>query len=239
MTTNSGTSGDGDRLRVLIVDDEEDLRSLVGTALRFEGMDTHAVANGTTALATLQREHFDVVVLDVMLPDQDGFEVLRRIRKLPSSPPVLFLTARDDVDDRIRGLTQGADDYLGKPFSVGELVARVNVVARRNVKETTSVAVGDLLIEPDAARVVRAGTEIELTPTEFKLLLTLAQHAGNVLSKAQLLETVWGWDFDGDANVVETYISYLRRKVDSGDDKMIRTVRGFGYTLRADDPHHR
>lgn len=224
-----------ERLRVLVVDDEVDLLHLVGSALRFEGMDVSTVGDGAEALALARREQFDVVVLDVMLPDVDGFEVLRRLRDEPSPPSVVFLTARDDVDDRIRGLTQGADDYLGKPFSIGELVARVLAVSRRNQAAVDDcVRVADLVIDPDGASVLKGGEPIELTPTEFRLLLTLAENTGRVLSKAQLLEMVWGWEFDGDANVVETYISYLRKKLGPGP-QLIRTVRGFGYSLRVPD----
>ena len=221
------------KLRVLVVDDEEDLRHLVGSALKYEGMAVEVVADGGEALAVLRREQFDVVVLDVMLPDVDGFEVLRRIKEMPSGPAVLFLSARDDVDDRIRGLTQGADDYLGKPFSVGELVARVHAVSRRSTTAVDNcVRLADLVIDPDAALVTKGGEPVEVTPTEFRLLQTLAENAGKVLSKVQLMEIVWGWDFEGDANIVETYVSYLRKKLEVRGPKLIHTVRGFGYTLR-------
>ena len=213
------------KLRVLVVDDEEDLRHLVGSALKYEGMAVEVVADGGEALAVLRREQFDVVVLDVMLPDVDGFEVLRRIKEMPSGPAVLFLSARDDVDDRIRGLTQGADDYLGKPFSVGELVARVHAVSRRSTTAVDNcVRLADLVIDPDAALVTKGGEPVEVTPTEFRLLQTLAENAGKVLSKVQLIE--------GDANIVETYVSYLRKKLEVRGPKLIHTVRGFGYTLR-------
>lgn len=232
--TAAAAPGASSRLRVLVVDDEEDLRHLVGTALKFEGMAVSTAADGGEALSLVRREQFDVVVLDVMLPDLDGFEVLRRVREMPSAPAVLFLTARDDVDDRIRGLTQGADDYLGKPFSVGELVARVQAVSRRAVASVDNcVRIGDLVIDPDAAMVTKAGATIEMTPTEFRLLETLAEYSGKVLSKVQLMEMVWGWDFEGDANIVETYVSYLRKKLEGHGPKMIHTVRGFGYSLRA------
>ena len=211
------------KLRVLVVDDEEDLRHLVGSALKYEGMAVEVVADGGEALAVLRREQFDVVVLDVMLPDVDGFEVLRRIKEMPSGPAVLFLSARDDVDDRIRGLTQGADDYLGKPFSVGELVARVHAVSRRSTTAVDNcVRLADLVIDPDAALVTKGGEPVEVTPTEFRLLQTLAENAGKVLSKVQLM----------DANIVETYVSYLRKKLEVRGPKLIHTVRGFGYTLR-------
>ena len=176
----------------------------------------------------------DLIVLDVMLPDLDGFEVCRRLRTAGSSTPVLFLTARDGTDDKVRGLTLGGDDYLVKPFSLEELVARIDAVLRRSglARNDSLIQYADLELDDDAHRVLRAGHEVSLSPTEFNLLRYLLVNAGRVLSKAQILDHVWQYDFGGDGGVVETYIGYLRRKVDTVDPRLIHTVRGVGYVLR-------
>jgi two-component system, OmpR family, response regulator len=220
--------------RVLVVDDEESLRDLLETSLRFEGFEVSTAATGGQALRLVGEQAPDLVVLDVMLPDLDGFEVSRRLRSGGHRVPVIFLTARDTPEDRVRGLTIGGDDYLGKPFSLAELVARIRVVLRRTGGEDDHhdrVAIGDLVIDRATIEVSRSGQAISLTPTEFKLLCYLADNTGRVLSKAQIVDHVWEYDFGGDPNIVETYVSYLRRKVDKGRDPMIQTVRGFGYRL--------
>lgn len=220
--------------RVLVVDDEESLRDLLETSLRFEGFEVSTAATGGQALRQVGEQAPDLVVLDVMLPDLDGFEVSRRLRSGGHRVPVIFLTARDTPEDRVRGLTIGGDDYLGKPFSLAELVARIRVVLRRTGGEDDHhdrVTIGDLVIDRATIEVTRSGEPISLTPTEFKLLCYLADNTGRVLSKGQIVDHVWEYDFGGDPNIVETYVSYLRRKVDKGRDPMIQTVRGFGYRL--------
>ena len=225
---------------LLIVDDEENLRSMLAAALRHHGFEVTAAGNGRDALALLRDVEPDLVVLDVMMPDLDGFEVCRRMRADGDRTPVVFLTARDDTEDKVRGLTLGGDDYLHKPFSLDELVARIDAVLRRTAESRRAVdattvryAVADLELDDDAHRVVRAGVEIPLSPTEYNLLRHLMANAGRVLSKAQILDHVWKYDFGGDGGVVETYIGYLRRKVDTSEPKLIHTLRGVGYTLRA------
>ena len=221
---------------LLLVDDEEHLRSMLEAALRHHGFDVHPVGNGREALDSVRTVGADLVVLDVMMPDLDGFEVCRRFRNDGVRTPVVFLTAKDTTEDRVRGLTLGGDDYVVKPFSIEELVARINAVLRRTGSVTSSPAelrCGDLTLDEDAHRVTRGGEEIALSPTEFNLLRFLMINEGRVVSKAQILDDVWSLDFAGDPAIVETYIGYLRRKVDRGDPKLIHTVRGVGYTLRA------
>jgi two-component system, OmpR family, response regulator len=220
--------------RLLLVDDEDNLRSMLEAALRHERFEVHAVATGREALDAAAVLLPDVIVLDVMLPDLDGFEVCRRLRGDGSRAPVVFLTARDGVTDKVRGLTLGGDDYLVKPFSLEELVARINAVLRRSGL-TQSDAVfrcADLEMDDEAHLVRRAGLEIALSPTEYKLLRFLLVNQGRVVSKPQILDHVWQYDFGGDGGVVETYIGYLRKKVDAPEPHLIQTVRGFGYTLR-------
>jgi two-component system, OmpR family, response regulator len=220
--------------RLLLVDDEDNLRSMLEAALRHERFEVHAVATGREALEAAAVLLPDVIVLDVMLPDLDGFEVCRRLRGDGSRAPVVFLTARDGVTDKVRGLTLGGDDYLVKPFSLEELVARINAVLRRSGL-TQSDAVfrcADLEMDDEAHLVRRAGLEIALSPTEYKLLRFLLVNQGRVVSKPQILDHVWQYDFGGDGGVVETYIGYLRKKVDAPEPHLIQTVRGFGYTLR-------
>lgn len=235
LATSNGTP-DGDRApRVLVVDDEESITQLVATVLRYEGFDVECAADGRSAVRTAQAFRPDLVVLDVMLPDWDGFEVYRRLADGSGQIPVLFLTARDDPADRVHGLTLGADDYVGKPFSLEELVARVRAVLRRTRggTEPEQLRYHDLSIDEDAHEVRRGERVVDLTPTEYHLLRYLLVNAGRVLSKAQILDHVWRYDFNGDASVVETYISYLRKKLDRPPDvSLIQTVRGFGYAIR-------
>ena len=220
--------------RLLLVDDEDSLRSMLEAALRHTGFDVEAVASGRAALAAVVERPPDLVVLDVMLPDLDGFEVCRRIRHDGSTTPVLFLTARDGTEDKVRGLTLGGDDYLVKPFSLDELVARALAVLRRagRAQDAEVLSYADLVMEVDAHRVTRAEVTIQLSPTEFKLLRYLLLNQSRVVSKAQILDHVWNYDFGGDGGVVETYIGYLRRKLDATGPRLIQTVRGVGYTLR-------
>ena len=221
--------------RLLLVDDEDNLRSMLQAALRHNGFDVTGAADGRTALALAASEQPDLLVLDVMLPDLDGFEVCRRLRADGSRVPVLFLTARDATEDKVRGLTLGGDDYLVKPFSLEELVARVEAVLRRSglTKDDGRVLrCADLELDDDAHRVTRAGEPVALSPTEYNLLRYLLVNQGRVLSKAQILDHVWDYDFGGDGGVVETYIGYLRKKVDAAEPRLIHTLRGVGYTLR-------
>src|SRR4051794_35130852 len=207
---------------------------MLEAALSHHDFDVHPVAGGHAALEALPAVRPALVLLDVMLPDLDGFEVCRRLRSEGSKAPVLFLTARDATEDKVRGLTLGGDDYLVKPFSIEELVARVQAVLRRTgqAQADTVLRYADLEIDDDAHRVIRAGTELSLSPTEYNLLRYLLVNQGRVMSKAQILDHVWQYDFGGDGGVVETYIGYLRRKIDKVEPRLIHTVRGIGYTLR-------
>jgi two-component system OmpR family response regulator len=220
--------------RLLLVDDEENLRSMLEAALRHVGFEVHPAASGREALDTVGTVRPDLIVLDVMLPDLDGFEVCRRLRTEGSRTPVLFLTARDGTDDKVRGLTLGGDDYLVKPFSLEELVARINAVLRRSglAQSEARMSCGDVEMDDDAHRVLKAGSDVSLSPTEYKLLRYLLINKGKVVSKAQILDHVWQYDFGGDGGVVETYIGYLRRKLDNTEPRLIHTIRGVGYTLR-------
>ena len=221
--------------RVLVVDDEPNITSLVTTALRYEGFEVAGAANGREALNEVVSFRPHLIVLDVMLPDLDGFEVARRLRQEARRVPILFLTAKDATEDKIRGLTLGGDDYVTKPFSLEELLARIRAVLRRATdagESSTRLSFADLELDEDTREVFRHHTSIELTPTEFKLLRYLMMNPRRVLSKAQILDYVWEYDFEGDANVVETYISYLRKKVDSLGPPLIHTLRGAGYSLR-------
>jgi two-component system OmpR family response regulator len=221
--------------RVLVVDDEPNIAELVATALRYEGFEVRTAGDGAGALAAVRDLAPDLVVLDVMLPDTDGFELQARIRGDGQHVPVLFLTARDAVEDRVRGLTLGADDYMTKPFSLEELVARVHAVLRRTAgAEAVShrLSFADLELDEETREVRRGGRRIQLSPTEFSLLRYLLLNSRKVLSKAQILDHVWQYDFGGDGRIVETYISYLRKKVDSDGPPLIHTLRGVGYSLR-------
>jgi two-component system OmpR family response regulator len=222
--------------RVLVVDDEENITYLLGTALRHFGFSVDTASSGREGLAKANDVRPDLVLLDVMLPDLDGFEVCRRLRGAGIQVPVLFLTARDATEDKVRGLTLGGDDYVTKPFSLEEVVARVRAILRRAGRVTVDeppLAYADLAMDDDAHQVWRAGELIDLSPTEYKLLRYLLANAGRVVSKAQILDHVWEYDFGGEATVVETYISYLRKKVDRRDEPLIQTVRGVGYSLRS------
>jgi len=220
--------------RVLVVDDEENVSFLVTSALRLAGIETRTAADGAAALAEADAFAPDAVVLDVMLPDFDGFEVLRRLRGRGCQAPVLFVTARDQTADRVRGLTLGGDDYIVKPFALEELVARVQVALRRSGVGTQSerLRVADLELDLDAHRVWRAGREVELSPTELSLLRCLMANAGRVVSRAQILDAVWNYDFQGESTIIESFVSNLRRKVDDVEPRLIRTVRGVGYSIR-------
>ena len=233
------TRTDGTPVRVLVVDDEVNLAELVSMALRYEGWDVAMAHTGTRAVSVAKTFTPDAVVLDMMLPDFDGMEVLRRIRGTDPRLPVLFLTARDSVEDRVAGLTAGGDDYVTKPFSLEEVVARLRSLIRRaGAQQTTgdtTLTVGDLTLDEDSHEVARAGQEIRLTATEFELLRFFMRNPRRVLSKAQILDRVWQYDFGGQANVVELYVSYLRKKIDVGRTPMLHTMRGAGYVLKPAD----
>ena len=222
--------------RVLVVDDEANITDLVATALRYEGFDVEVAASGGAALQAAETFRPDLMVLDIMLPDRDGFQVVQRLRADGRHMPVVFLTARDSTEEKVKGLTVGGDDYVTKPFSLEELVARVRAVLRRTGAvtgdESARLVFADLELDDDLHEVRRAGEAVDLTATEFRLLRFMMQNAPRVLSKAQILDHVWEYDFDGDANVVETYISYLRKKIDKLGPPLIHTIRGVGYTLR-------
>ncbi|MDO5745080.1 MAG: response regulator transcription factor [Micrococcaceae bacterium] len=226
--------------KLLVVDDEPNIRELLSTSLRFAGFQVVAAANGREALAAVEAETPDLAVLDVMLPDMDGFTITRRLRAAGKHFPVLFLTARDDTEDKVTGLTVGGDDYVTKPFSLDEVVARIRAVLRRtqpDEEDAAIIRVDDLELDDDAHEVRRSGEVIELSPTEFKLLRYLMMNPNRVLSKAQILDHVWEYDFNGDASIVESYISYLRRKIDSRPEwpSLIQTKRGVGYLMRTAD----
>ena len=228
-----GPTGDR-KSRILVVDDEENITFLLDAALRHFGFDVRVAVNGRDALAAAGEFAPDVMLLDVMLPDLDGFEIVRRMRLDGNKVPVLFLTARDAVDDKVRGLTLGADDYVTKPFSLEEVVARIQVILRRQgmAAGSAQLALADLEMDDDAHLVRRGGQMVDLSPTEYKLLRFLLVNSGRVLSRTQILDHVWQYDFDGHATVVETYVSYLRRKLDPLGPPLIHTVRGVGYTMR-------
>jgi two-component system, OmpR family, response regulator len=229
------TESVADAVRVLVVDDEPAIADLVGTALRYEGFDVVTAGNGRDVLTMVESFRPELIVLDIMLPDLDGFEVQRRLADRGRRIPVLFLTARDATEDKVRGLTIGGDDYVTKPFSLEELIARIRAVLRRAGQGEESAGrlrFEDLEMDEDTHEVWRAGGPVELTPTEFNLLRFLLVNPRRVLSKEQILDHVWHYDFGGDASIVETYISYLRKKVDVTDPHLIHTVRGVGYALR-------
>ncbi len=227
---------DGSPVRVLVVDDESALADLLSMALRYEGWEVRTAGDGAEAIRITRELRPDAVVLDIMLPDMDGLAVLGRLRRELPDVPVLFLTARDAVEDRIAGLTAGGDDYVTKPFSLEEVVARLRGLLRRSgaaaARSESVLAVGDLVLDEDSHEVSRGGREIHLTATEFELLRYLMRNPRRVLSKAQILDRVWSYDFGGQANVVELYISYLRRKIDAGRSPMIHTRRGAGYLIK-------
>jgi two-component system, OmpR family, response regulator len=221
--------------RILVVDDEPYITDVLSAALRFEGFDVTVAATGADALAMSRGDVFDLVLLDVMLPDVDGTEVCRRLRAEGSSVPVLFLTARDATEDKVAGLTVGGDDYVAKPFSLDELVARIHAILRRTTVADPAgdrLVFADLVMDEATHEVWRQDRPVELTATEFNLLRCLLANARKVLSKSDLLDDVWNYDFGGDPNIVETYISYLRKKIDCFDPPLIHTIRGVGYSLR-------
>jgi two-component system OmpR family response regulator len=222
--------------KVLVVDDEPNICALLSATLRLTGFEVQVAEGGRAALVAADQFEPDIVVLDVMLPDLDGFEVAQRLRSSRRAVPVLFLTARDAVADRISGLTVGGDDYVTKPFSLEEVVLRIRAILRRSNPETTEdsalLRYADLEMDDDAHEVRRAGKSIELSPTEFNLLRYLMTNAGRVVSKAQILDRVWSYDFGGDGRIVESYVYYLRRKIDKYEPPLIHTVRGVGYALR-------
>jgi two-component system OmpR family response regulator len=221
--------------RILVVDDEPNITDLVATALRYEGFEVAVAGTGSDAILEAATFRPDLLVLDVMLPDRNGFELLGRLRADHVRLPVVFLTARDSTEDKVKGLTVGGDDYVTKPFSLEELLARVRAVLRRanrGSQDGAHITFSDLELDDDSHEVWRGRNRIELTPTEYKLLRYLMHNARRVLSKAQILDHVWEYDFDGDANVVETYVSYLRKKLDPYGPPLIHTVRGIGYSLR-------
>ena len=220
--------------KVLVVDDEENLAFVVASAFRLAGFEVVSAATGNAALREVARSRPHLLVLDVMLPDLDGFDVCRRLRADGIDTPVIFLTARDATDDRLRGLTIGGDDYLTKPFSISELVARARVILRRVGVSTEDDVLrhADLVLDDASHRVLRDGAEVALSPTEYKLLRYLLRNRGRVLSRNQILDHVWDYDFDGESTVVETFVSSLRRKLDAGGaTPLIHTVRGVGYRL--------
>jgi two-component system OmpR family response regulator len=227
---------DGTPVRVLVVDDEPSLSELLASVLRYEGWEIRTAGDGMSAVRAAREFRPDAVVLDVMLPDFSGLEVLRRLRAELPQVCVLFLTARDAVEDRIAGITAGGDDYVTKPFSLEEVLARLRGLLRRagvaRNRAGTELVVADLTMDEDAREVRRGGDAIELTATEFELLRFLMRNPRRVLSKAQILDRVWNYDFGGQAHVVELYISYLRKKIDAGREPLIHTVRGVGYVLK-------
>ena len=231
----SETGGPG---RVLVVDDEVNITELVAMALRYEQFTVETAHSGRDGLAAVASFRPDLVILDIMLPDIDGFEVARRMAADRLRVPIIFLSARDAAEDKVRGLTIGGDDYVTKPFSLEELVARVRAILRRagqGAVATGRLVFADLEMDEDSHQVWRGGVELDLTPTEYNLLRYLLMNPRRVLSKAQIMDHVWDYDFGGEANVVETYISYLRKKIDTTGTPLIQTVRGVGYCLRSSE----
>jgi two-component system OmpR family response regulator len=228
-------SENGGRLRVLVVDDEPNILDVISMALRYEQFDVETAPNGRDALAAVREFRPHVILLDIMLPDMEGFEVARRLGADRAGIPIIFLTARDTTEDKVRGLTMGGDDYVTKPFSLEELVARIRAILRRTGLEnghSSNLTFDDLELDDDTREVTRDGKHIDLTDTEYRLLRYLMSNPRRVLTRAQILDHVWNYDFGGDARVLETYISYLRKKVDADGPALIHTVRGVGYSLR-------
>lgn len=233
--TESANTNNG--VKVLVVDDEPNIVDLLTVSLKFQGFEVETAASGQEALTTARDFQPDAFILDVMMPGMDGFELLTKLREEGMDGPVLYLTAKDAVEERIHGLTIGADDYVTKPFSLEEVITRLRVILRRGhvqeeQNEDATLRYADLTLNDETHEVTKAGEIVELSPTEFNLLRFLMLNAEVVLSKAKILDNVWHYDFGGDGNVVESYISYLRRKVDTGDVPLIQTVRGVGYVLR-------
>lgn len=224
------------RGRLLIADDEQTILDLLAASLRFAGFEVTTAADGREALTKARKERPDAMVLDVMMPGLDGFDLVRRLRSEGQEAPVLFLTARDSTEDKVRGLTVGGDDYVTKPFSLEEVIARLEALLRRSGKRATQLpahlSVGDIEMDEDRHEVRKAGEPVELTPTEFNLLRLFLANPDRVLSKDTILDRVWQYDFEGESGIVESYVSYLRRKVDTTQPRLLHTVRGFGYVLR-------
>jgi two-component system OmpR family response regulator len=224
--------------RLLVVDDEPNILELLSVSLRFAGFEVVTATNGVDALNTARTFCPDLMVLDVMMPGLDGFEVAKQLRSNGDQTPVVFLTAKDATEDRVQGLTIGGDDYVTKPFSLEEVVARIRAVLRRTqsaaapAQPVSRLTYADIVLDDDTHEVWKGDHEVELSPTEFNLLRYLMQNPHRVLSKRQILEHVWNYDFGGDGNVVESYVSYLRKKVDTGETRLLHTVRGVGYVLR-------
>jgi two-component system OmpR family response regulator len=226
---------DSEQVRILVVDDEPNIVDVISMALRFEGFQVDSASTGADAIAAVAARPPQLLVLDVMLPDFDGFEVARRLASARAEVPIIFLTARDSTEDVVHGLTVGGDDYVTKPFSLEELVARIRTILRRSglsAQDSPRLTLGDLELDEDTHEVTRGGREIDLTATEFRLLRYLMLNPRRVLTRSQLLDHVWNYDFGGDARVLETYISYLRKKIDVDAPPLIHTVRGVGYALR-------
>ena len=227
--------------RLLVVDDEPNILELLSASLRYAGFEVQTATSGQRALEVARRFRPDLLVLDVMMPGLDGFGVVRRLRSDGMRAPVLFLTARDATEDKVTGLNLGGDDYVTKPFSLEEVIARIRAVLRRTggadgARESSRITFADIELDEDTHEVYKAGAPVSLTPTEFKLLRYFLQNPGRVLSKAQILDHVWHYDFGGEANVVESYVSYLRRKVDTTEPRLLHTLRGVGYVLRRPRP---
>ena len=226
-----------ENVKVLIVDDEPNIRDLLSTSLRFAGFNVHAVANGADAVHAAEKGEPDIILLDVMLPDMNGFSVTKKIRSMGITAPVLFLTARDETEDKITGLTVGGDDYMTKPFSLDEIVARIHAILRRTKAaevEESVLEVGEIKINQDAHDVFVNGTLVDLSPTEYKLLRFLISNPNRVLTKAQILDHVWEYDFNGEMGIVESYVSYLRKKLDPlTTEPLIQTKRGVGYMYKS------
>ncbi len=235
MISAMKASENGRRGRILVVDDEPNIADVISIALRYNEYEVVTAGNGRDALAAVSDSRPDLIVLDVMLPDLDGFEVAKRLRERADETPILFLTAKDTTEDKVRGLTLGGDDYVTKPFSVEELLARIATVLRRFGRaggEEGKLRIGDLELDDETREVFRAGAPLALTDTEYRLLRFLMTHPRRVLTRAQILDHVWEYDFAGDARVLETYVSYLRKKLEAHGPRLIQTVRGVGYALR-------
>jgi two-component system OmpR family response regulator len=235
--SGADTHGDGSGgHRLLVVDDEDNIVELLSTSLRYAGFEVATASNGEEALKVAESFDPDLLVLDVMMPDISGFGVVKQLRSSGSTVPVLFLTARDATEDRISGLTLGGDDYVTKPFSLDEVIARIHAVLRRTTRPEPTVSprlvFADLELDTETHEVWRAGTAVSLSPTEFKLLRYFMNNPRRVLSKAQILDHVWNYDFNGEMNIVESYVSYLRRKIDTVEPRLLHTLRGVGYVLR-------
>ncbi|MEY4988888.1 MAG: hypothetical protein RI933_521 [Actinomycetota bacterium] len=226
-----------ENIKVLIVDDEPNIRDLLSTSLRFAGFSVHAVKNGAEAIYAAEKGEPDIILLDVMLPDMNGFSVTKKLRSMNINSPVLFLTARDETQDKVTGLTVGGDDYMTKPFSLDEVVARIHAILRRTKSgevEESVLTVGEISINQDAHEVTVNDTVVELSPTEYKLLRFLMANANRVLTKAQILDHVWEYDFNGEMGIVESYVSYLRKKLDPlTTEPLIQTKRGVGYMYKS------